>query len=317
MATTNASSDPMRAVAWALVLGSLVIGWFFIVWQNKFHMTAPTVMLCLGYLAVVATIANLWRVGAAAVAPEDASAEAWSRPIGERDELEKEKKTLLKAIKEAEFDYAMGKLSKADSDQLIASYRTRAIAVIKELERLDGIAAAQDTRGQIEREVAARLALEGGKKKKDKAAKKAAAKEAAAKEEAAKAAKDAKAGKFATPPKAKAADADADDDSDDEDEDRDDDDEVAKADAKADAEPKEKTRPSQRSFSTSNEGDSTPLPPPTAEADEDSKPGDSKPGDAVKADADDAKAASADAKAEKPATFAEPPKADAKKEASS
>jgi hypothetical protein len=171
MATTKASQDPMRAVAWALVLGALVIGWFFIVWQNKFHMTAPVVMLCLGYLAVIATVANLWRVGAAAVAPEDASAEAWSRPIGERDELEKEKKTLLKAIKEAEFDLAMGKLSKADADQLITMYRTRAIAVIKELERLDGLEAAADKRGQIEREVAARLALDGGKKKKDKGAK--------------------------------------------------------------------------------------------------------------------------------------------------
>jgi hypothetical protein len=282
MATTNASQDPMRAVGWALVLGSLFIGWFFIVWQNKFHMTAPTVMLCLGYLAVVATVANLWRVGAAAVAPEDASADAWSRPIGERDELEKEKKTLLKAIKEAEFDHEMGKLSQADADQLITMYKTRAIAVIKELERLDGIEAAQDKRGQIEREIAARLALEsGGKKKAEKAAKaakKAAAKEAAAKEAAAKAAKEAEAGKFATPPSAGAEEDDDDDD--------DGEDEVA---------PKEPTRPSQRSFTTSNEGDSTPLPPPTADEAEDSKPGPA---------------------AEKAETFAEPPKTEASKDES-
>ena len=216
MATTKASQDPMRAVAWALVLGSLVIGWFFIVWQNKFHVSAPVVMLCLGYLAVVMTVANLWRVGAAAVAPEDASAEAWSRPIGEHDELEKEKKTLLKAIKEAEFDLAMGKLSKADADQLITMYKTRAIAVIKELERLDGIAAAADKRGQIEREVAARLALEGvSKKKKDKAAKAAAR---AAKDAKAKADEAAKSAKFAEPPKPGAADDDEDDDDDDDDE---------------------------------------------------------------------------------------------------
>jgi hypothetical protein len=304
---TKASQD-LRAVAWALVLGALVIGWFFILWQNKFHATAPVVMLCLGYLAVVATVANLWRVGAAAVAPEDATAEAWARPLGERDELEKEKKTLLKAIKEAEFDHAMGKLSKVDSDQLITMYRTRAIAVIKEIERLDGIAAAADTRGQIEREVAARLALEGGNKKKNKAAK------AAAKAKAAKAdgkAKAEKPAKFAEPPKPKAADADDDEDEDDEDDEAEDeanaDGAVTAADlaAAAEAAPKRPTRPSQRSFTTSDEGDTTPLPPPTSHADvEDSKPGDLHTDTAV------AKADSA-AKADSPA------KAKGSKEASS
>lgn len=243
----------MRAVAWALVAGLLVIGWFFIVWQNKFHMTAPTVMLCLGYLAVIATVANLWRVGAAAVAPEDATADAWARPIGPHDELEKEKKTLLKAIKEAEFDLAMGKLSKVDAEQLITMYRTRAIAVIKELERLDGIAAAEDKRGQIEREVAARLALEGAaSKKKDKAAKKA-AKKAAGKPE-----------KFMEPPKPGAANDDDDEETD-----------VEKTNVeKTDVEttevdkggpPIRQSHPSQASFSTSNEGDNTPIPPPAPE----------------------------------------------------
>ena len=254
----------MRAVAWALVAGLLVIGWFFIVWQNKFHMTAPTVMLCLGYLAVIATVANLWRVGAAAVAPEDASAEAWARPVGPRDFLEKEKKTLLKAIKEAEFDLAMGKLSKADADQLITMYRTRAIAVIKELERLDGIAAAADKRTQIEREVAARLALEGGSKKaKDKAAQKAAK---AAKKAAAAAAKP---DKFAAPPKPGA------DDDDEEEETNVEKTNVEKTNVeKTEVEttevdkggpPLRDSRPSTASFSTSNEGDQTPIPPPAPE----------------------------------------------------
>jgi hypothetical protein len=310
---TKASQD-LRAVAWALVLGALVIGWFFILWQNKFHATAPVVMLCLGYLAVVATVANLWRVGAAAVAPEDATVEAWARPLGERDELEKEKRTLLKAIKEAEFDHAMGKLSKADSDQLIAMYRGRAIAVIKELERLDGIAAAADTRGQIEREVAARLALEGGNKKKNKAAKAAAKAEAKAKADAK--AKAEKPAKFAAPPKAKPADASDDDDDDDDDEDDEADEADDQADAAnaanavtaadlaaAEAAPKRPTRPSQRSFTTSDEGDKTPLPPPTSHADVE----DSKPGDAVVTSTDTAAKSDTAAKADK---FADPPKPD-------
>lgn len=159
------SDDPMRWVWRAVALGALVIGWIFILVENHFTVTAPVVIVCLAYLAVVATVANLWRVGAAAVAPEDATAEAWSRPLGERGELEKEKKTLLKAIKEAEFDHEMGKLSKVDADQLIGMYRTRAIEVIKELERMDHAEAENSPRVQIQREIAARLALEEEAKK--------------------------------------------------------------------------------------------------------------------------------------------------------
>lgn len=153
------AKNPLRWVGWAMAGIVLVFGWLFILWQNKFHLEAPVIIVCLGYLAVVATVANLWRVGAAAVAPEDASAEAWARPLGERGELEKEKKTLLKAIKEAEFDHAMGKLSKVDADALIAMYRARAIEVIKALDHLDA-GGPSDTRTKIQREIAARIAVE-------------------------------------------------------------------------------------------------------------------------------------------------------------
>ncbi len=78
----------------------------------------------------------------------------------ERDELEREKRTLLKAIKEAEFDHGMGKLSKRDADEMIATYRARAIEVIKELERLEA-GEAGTVRERIEREVKARLELDG------------------------------------------------------------------------------------------------------------------------------------------------------------
>lgn len=154
---------------------TLVLGWLFILWQNKFHVTVPVVVIALGYLAVVATVTNLWRVGAAAVASEDESPDSWTRPIGARGELEKEKKTLLKAIKEAEFDQAMGKLSKADADDLIRMYRARAIEVIKEIDRIDA-GQAGSTREQIQREVQARLAIDSKPSKKDKRAAAAAAK---------------------------------------------------------------------------------------------------------------------------------------------
>jgi hypothetical protein len=180
----------MRWVWRGVTGGTLVLGWIFIFWQNNFRITTPVVIIALGYLAVVATISNLWRVGASAVAPEDDSPGAWTRPTGARGELEKEKKHLLKAIKEAEFDHAMGKLSKDDADELIRMYRARAIEVIKELDRMDA-GSTGSAREQIKREVQARLAVEAKTSKKDKkkgGAAKAEDAKAAAKAEDAKAA---------------------------------------------------------------------------------------------------------------------------------
>jgi hypothetical protein len=168
--TTQAES--MRWIWRGIAALTLVSGWAFILVHNKFNVTVPVIVVMLAYLAVVATLMNLWRVGAAAVAPEDAGEEAWARPLGHKGELEKEKKTLLKAIKEAEFDHAMGKLSKSDVDQLIREYRARAIEVIKELDRL-AEGEAGSARDRIKREVAARVSLEkdSSKKKKDKKSK--------------------------------------------------------------------------------------------------------------------------------------------------
>ncbi len=148
-------TDPTIWIRRGVFVAVLVVGWVFIVWSNKFHVTAPVVFVCLGYLAVISTVYNLWRTGAAVASSDQGT---WGRPLGARGELEKEKKTLLKAIKEAEFDHAMGKLSRADAEELILSYRARAIEVIKELDRVEA-GAALSTRDQIAREVKARIEL--------------------------------------------------------------------------------------------------------------------------------------------------------------
>jgi len=138
----------------------------FIAWQNHFHITAPLVFVCLGFMAVVATVYNLWRTGAAAVASsEDDGDSTWAKPAGVLGELEREKRTLLKAIKEAEFDHQMGKLSKRDVDDMIRTYRARAIEVFKEIERLE-LGTAGSAREQIMREVRARIELEARSHKK-------------------------------------------------------------------------------------------------------------------------------------------------------
>jgi len=156
----------MRWVWRGTALAVLFVGWVFIAWQNHFHITAPVVFVCLAFLAVVATVYNLWRTGAAAVSTgEDEGDSTWARPAGRLGELEREKRTLLKAIKEAEFDHQMGKLSKHDVDEMIRVYRARAIEVIKEIDHL-GAGAAATPREQIMREVRARIELDAKAHKK-------------------------------------------------------------------------------------------------------------------------------------------------------
>jgi hypothetical protein len=154
--------DPMRWTRRGIAVFIILVGWIFIAWQNHFHLTPPMVFVCLGYFALVSTVYNLWRTGAAAVSTneEDDGDDAWGKPVGERGALLREKKTMLKAIKEAEFDHQMGKLSKVDADGMIRVYRARAIEVIKELDRFEA-GKVGTVREQIEREVRARLEVEG------------------------------------------------------------------------------------------------------------------------------------------------------------
>jgi hypothetical protein len=156
------TDNTLRWVRLASGAGVVLVGWLLIVAINGFHVTPPVVFVCLGYLAVVAAIYNLFRTGASAVAPEDPDDDDIdsTHPQGARLELEREKRSLLKAIKEAEFDHQMGKLSKRDADEMIGLYRARAIEVIKELDGVGG-----SVREQIQREVRARIELEDKAKK--------------------------------------------------------------------------------------------------------------------------------------------------------
>jgi len=165
--TPTDSPPPARGVrgrrpaipAWALAAAVVPPGWFFILRIARWHVTSSTVMLLICWAAVVAT--GFWgiRMALAAAAEGD---EGWFSVRGRRDELEREKRSLLKAIKEIEFDHATGKLSKDDAAALTASYRARAIEVLKTIEAEDGTAAATGSvREQILAEVRARAALDG------------------------------------------------------------------------------------------------------------------------------------------------------------
>ena len=66
-----------------------------------------------------------------------------------RAALEREKSLVLRAIKDLEFDFAMGKVAQADFDEMSGRLRRRAIGLIQQLDATAGY------RDQIERELAA------------------------------------------------------------------------------------------------------------------------------------------------------------------
>lgn len=143
---------------------AVLAGWGFVLWHHHFRVSAPVVVLMLGWLAVISSVYFLWRTADNADLDD---AEDWWKPTGRREELVREKKSLLKAIKETELDRDTGKLSKEDADELILRYRSRAIDVIKALEEHDatteGVAgdAGDRIRARIEREVRVRVAIDG------------------------------------------------------------------------------------------------------------------------------------------------------------
>jgi hypothetical protein len=73
-----------------------------------------------------------------------------------RAAMEREKTLVLRSIKELEFDYAMGKVAKADFDEMHARLRARAVGLMKLLDAGGGY------KEQIAREIETRLAQDQG-----------------------------------------------------------------------------------------------------------------------------------------------------------
>jgi len=70
--------------------------------------------------------------------------------------MEREKTLVLRSIKELEFDFAMGKMSQADFDEMSGRLRARALGLMRQLDAGGGY------RDQIAREVENRLAQDTG-----------------------------------------------------------------------------------------------------------------------------------------------------------
>lgn len=114
-------------VAAALMLGVLVLGF-------GARLDAPTIALAAAAAALVYALGQLYAMVWALSRPDRVAQVGQALGSFTQAELRDEKRRLLRAIKELEFDHGMGKLSQGDFEAVIATYRLRAIEVMRALE---------------------------------------------------------------------------------------------------------------------------------------------------------------------------------------
>lgn len=123
-----------RAMFITAGLASLAFVLVLIAARTAGPVDAASLALAAAGAALVYTLRRLYAVVRALARP-DALATA-GRGVGHftQAELREEKFRLLRAIKELEFDHGMGKLSTADFEAVIGTYRLRAIEVMRALD---------------------------------------------------------------------------------------------------------------------------------------------------------------------------------------
>lgn len=98
------------------------------------HLDAPTIALAVAAAALLHALARMFAVVRALAGPERMAPVGRGAGSFTQAELRDEKRRLLRAIKELEFDHGMGKLSQLDFDAVMKTYRLRAIEVMRALE---------------------------------------------------------------------------------------------------------------------------------------------------------------------------------------
>lgn len=128
--------DPRRRVMLlagsALISAGLVLGLLVLVFGAR--LDAPTLALAAAAATLVYALGQLYTMVWALSLPERIAQVGQAAGSFSQGELRDEKRRLLRAIKELEFDHGMGKLSTGDFEAVISTYRLRAIEVMRALE---------------------------------------------------------------------------------------------------------------------------------------------------------------------------------------
>jgi len=135
---------------WQLFTLAGLIGATVVVFVSEGQTPAGVILLSLTIFAAALVGFAAWRTLAPIAAGEEA---AGPQVLGGRTRaaLEREKTLALRAIKDLEFDHAMGKTSEKDFAEMTARLRVRAAGLLRQLDAGTGY------REQIEQEVAKRV----------------------------------------------------------------------------------------------------------------------------------------------------------------
>lgn len=142
-AAVPAAAEPPRSPWWFLLF-TFTIASAVLVFLRVFvgvAIDAPTLGLAVACAALIGALRGMWGVVFVLTRPTVETIVAESEigmGFGSKAELREEKQRVLRAIKELEFDHAMGKLSDQDFKQVGDGYRLRAIEVMRALDEDHG-----------------------------------------------------------------------------------------------------------------------------------------------------------------------------------
>jgi hypothetical protein len=143
----NDRSPPMRLVRWAVPLATLTVA---IVLGTLYGVQLVVLTLAAGVLLLVITL--LWNsVQALAGESELSFEEAFS--MGARSAEEEQKRAVLRALKDLDYERSVGKISEEDYQEYSARYRAEAKRMIRDLDE-----SLAEARKQVERELERRVA---------------------------------------------------------------------------------------------------------------------------------------------------------------
>ena len=153
---TSIKDDPQHAdavPAWQLFALAGLVGATFVVFMSRGQSPAAIILLSATIFAAAGVGIGALRTFTPFVSDTPAARGPMGRILAGRTRgaLEREKALTLRSIKELEFDFAMGKMSKADFDEMGGRLRRRAVGLMRQLDEGGGY------REQIEREVERRL----------------------------------------------------------------------------------------------------------------------------------------------------------------
>ena len=128
------STDPRNARVWQFFLILGLIGATAAVWREpRFTRPEHLILLSLGIVAAAFAAAAMHRTLLPLVSPERILGDA-RRSTRHLVALEREKRLVLRSIKELEFDKAMGKVADVDFDDMAGRLRQRAVGLMQRIE---------------------------------------------------------------------------------------------------------------------------------------------------------------------------------------